>query len=74
MYNTSIFDQCEETYCASSGRTCGRRQHCAQRQSYGPSFCENMEFSVCVARNSETIGTADLYFQGYIVQGVNLCT
>ena len=29
-------------------------------------ICENMEISVSVARNSETIGTTDLELQGYI--------
>ena len=40
----------------------------------GLDFYENMEFSVCVALNSKTISTADLKLQGYIIQGVNLCT
>ena len=43
-------------------------------QSKGPWFCENMERKVCVARISETIATTDFKLQGYIVQGVNLCT
>ena len=32
----------------------------------GLDFCENMDFSVCVAHYSETISTTDLELQGYI--------